>query len=103
MIKILTALTLTLTINCTEATAQPSELCRPVANAAWSMMIMRQGGMTLHDAMASGEKMEGQNERDLWAAMTNAAWKRPVYSTQNEKYEAAFEFSEEIFNECLTW
>lgn len=76
------------------------EFCTGMGEIAQLVMETRQIGAPLH-AVANdlGGRLDGA-ELDLALALTEAAYNEPLYSSDEYKQRAAFEFASDVFRLC---
>ena len=86
----------------TPAAAEPGsiEFCTGMGEIAQLVMETRQIGAPLHVvANDLGGRLDGA-ELDLALALTEAAYDEPLYSSDEYKQRAAFEFASDVFRLC---
>lgn len=76
------------------------EFCTGMGEIAQIIMETRQIGAPLHVvANDLGGRLDGA-ELDLALALTEAAYNEPLYSSDEYKQRAAFEFASDVFRLC---
>ena len=76
------------------------EFCTGMGEIAQLVMETRQIGAPLHVvANDLGGRLDGA-ELDLALALTEAAYNEPLYSSDEYKQRAAFEFASDVFRLC---
>ena len=83
------------------------EYCNSLYTFAETAMTVRQGGMTLKDALDSQPKpsstaTQAENEMlPLLQAILYEAYKQPLYHTEEYKKEIITEFSKDVYLACI--
>ena len=83
------------------------EYCNSLYTFAETAMTVRQGGMTLKDALDSQPKPSStatQAEKEmlpLLQAILYEAYKQPLYHTEEYKKEVITEFSKDVYLACI--
>ena len=83
------------------------EYCNSLYTFAETAMTVRQGGMTLKDALDSQPKpsstaTQAENEMlPLLQAILYEAYKQPLYHTEEYKKEVITEFSKDVYLACI--
>ena len=88
-------------------TNEELSLCKDIAAFAYVAMQVRQGGMSLKDALDSQPKPSStatQAEKEmlpLLQAILYEAYKQPLYHTEEYKKEIITEFSKDVYLACI--
>ena len=81
------------------------EYCNSLYTFAETAMIVRQGGMSLKDALSKQPKPTGTQAEDevlpLLQAIIYEAYKQPLYHTEEFKKEIITEFSKDVYLACI--
>ena len=81
------------------------EYCNSLYTFAETAMIVRQGGMSLKDALSKQPKPTGTQAEDevlpLLQAILYEAYKQPLYHTEEYKKEIITEFSKDVYLACI--
>ena len=81
------------------------EYCNSLYTFAETAMTVRQGGMSLKDALSKQPKPTGTQAEDevlpLLQAVLYEAYKRPLYHTEEYKKEVISEFSKDVYLACI--
>ena len=81
------------------------EYCNSLYTFAETAMTVRQGGMTLKDALDSQPKPTGTQAEDevlpLLQTILYEAYKQPLYHTEEYKKEIITEFSKDVYLACI--
>ena len=83
------------------------EYCNSLYTFAETAMTVRQGGMTLKDALSNQPKASStatQAEKEmlpLLQAILYEAYKQPLYHTEEYKKEIITEFSKDVYLACI--
>ena len=81
------------------------EYCNSLYTFAETAMTVRQGGMSLKDALSKQPKPTGTQAEDevlpLLQAILYEAYKQPLYHTEEYKKEVITEFSKDVYLACI--
>ena len=81
------------------------EYCNSLYTFAETAMTVRQGGMSLKDALSKQPKPTGTQAEDevlpLLQAILYEAYKQPLYHTEEYKKEIITEFSKDVYLACI--
>ena len=81
------------------------EYCNSLYTFAETAMTVRQGGMSLKDALSKQPKPTGTQAEDevlpLLQTILYEAYKQPLYHTEEYKKEIITEFSKDIYLACI--
>ena len=95
---VLSAITL---FSCQPAHAEDSVLCEAQAKLARSIMLVRQQGAPMHEAMQRNAKIKNEFARTVHGILVKLAYEEPLYSSKEFKERSANEFATTIFKACL--
>ena len=80
------------------------EYCNSLYTFAETAMIVRQGGMSLKDALSKQPTPTSDIEKEtvpLLQAILYEAYKQPLYHTEEYKKEIITEFSKDVYLACI--
>ena len=81
------------------------EYCNSLYTFAETAMTVRQGGMSLKDALSKQPKPTGTQAEDevlpLLQTIIYEAYKQPLYHTEEYKKEIITEFSKDVYLACI--
>ena len=81
------------------------EYCNSLYTFAETAMTVRQGGMSLKDALSNQPKQTGAQAEDevlpLLQTIIYEAYKQPLYHTEEYKKEVITEFSKDVYLACI--
>ena len=81
------------------------EYCNSLYTFAETAMTVRQGGMSLKDALSKQPKPTGTQAEDevlpLLQTILYEAYKQPLYHTEEYKKEIITEFSKDVYLACI--
>ena len=80
------------------------EYCNSLYTFAETAMIVRQGGMSLKDALSKQPTPTSEIEKEtvpLLQAILYEAYKQPLYHTEEYKKEIITEFSKDVYLACI--
>ena len=81
------------------------EYCNSLYTFAETAMTVRQGGMSLKDALSNQPKPTGTQAEDevlpLLQTILYEAYKQPLYHTEEYKKEIITEFSKDVYLACI--
>ena len=86
----------------TSASAEPGSLaaCTSLSEAAHSAMLVRQSGLPIHSVMNQLAGALDGTDLQLAILMMEAAYDRPLFSSEEYKVSAANEFATDMFRLC---
>ena len=99
--KYLTILSVATIVGCNPAHAEDSVLCESQAKLARSIMLVRQQGAPMHEAMQRNAKIKNEFARTVHGILVKLAYEEPLYSSNEFKERSANEFATTIFKACL--
>lgn len=86
----------------TPAAAEPGsiETCTSLSKAGQSAMMVRQSGLPIHSVMNQLAGSLDGTDLQLAILMMEAAYERPLFSSEEYKVRAANEFATDLFRLC---
>lgn len=84
------------------AAAEPGsiETCTSLSEAGQSAMMVRQSGLPIHSVMNQLAGSLDGTDLELAILMMEAAYERPLFSSEEYKVRAANEFATDLFRLC---
>ena len=84
------------------AAAEPGsiETCTSLSEAGQSAMMVRQSGLPIHSVMNQLAGSLDGTDLQLAILMMEAAYERPLFSSEEYKVRAANEFASDVFRLC---
>lgn len=89
-----------LLVSCQPAVAMDSETCAAISQAAGSVMLARQQGMPIIEALEIANGSEDALSREIGIAMVEDAYASPAYGTDEYQQRAANEFATTVYTLC---
>ena len=86
----------------TPAAAEPGsiETCTSLSEAGQSAMMVRQSGLPIHSVMNQLAGSLDGTDLELAILVMEAAYERPLFSSEEYKVRAANEFATDLFRLC---
>ena len=86
----------------TAAAAEPGSIasCTSLSEAAQSAMMVRQSGLPIYSVMNQLAGSLDGTDLQLAILMMEAAYERPLFSSDEYKVQAANEFASDVFRLC---
>lgn len=86
--------------SCQPAAALDTETCAAMSEAAGNVMLARQGGLPIGEALSFVWSIEDPASRELGIAIVEAAYAEPAFGTDEYQNRAANEFAASVYTMC---